>query len=136
MKKIISLILLTAIFSLAGCSGEKEKPADKINDVDFTVVEDIDLPEEVKALIEERKANPFQVAFVTGENTYIAVGYGEQPTGGFSITVNEVYMAEDGLHVSTTLVGPAEDASVSTSFTYPYIVLKTEVVDGEVIFEP
>lgn len=136
MKKIISVILLMTVVLISGCSVEKEGSSDKISDVDFTVVEEIDIPEEVKSLIEEKKANPFQVAFVMGESTYIIVGYGEQATGGYSIAVDGFYMAEDGLHVSTTLLGPEKDATVDANASYPYIVLKTEAMDGEVIFEP
>ncbi len=136
MKKILSVILLVTVLFAGGCSVEKEGAADKISDVDFTVVEEIDIPEEVKTLIDERKANPFQVAFVTGESTYIMVGYGEQPTGGYSITVDECYLAEDGIHVVTNLLGPEKDATVDSNLSYPYIVLKTEATDKEVIFEP
>lgn len=136
MKKIISLILLISVVVISGCSIEKQESADKISDVDFTVVEEIDIPEEVKTLIEEKKANPFQVAFVTGENTYIIVGYGQQATGGYSITVDEFYLAEDGIHVNTNLLGPEKDVTVDSNPSYPYIVLKTEATDKDVIFNP
>lgn len=135
MQKIIPLILLAAVL-FAGCGISKEESSDKISDVDFTVVEDIDIPDEVKEVIEERKANPFQVAFVTGDAAYIIVGYGEQPTGGYSITVDELYLAEDGIHVNTTLVGPEKDATVDSNPSYPYIVLKTEATEEEITFEP
>ncbi len=135
MKKIILLSLLLALL-FTGCSLSKEKSSEKISDVDFTVVEDIDIPEEVKTVIEERKTNPFQVAYVTGDATYIMVGYGEQATGGYSITVDELYLTEDGVHVKTTLLGPDKDVTVDANTSYPYIVLKTEVTEEDVKFEP
>jgi len=135
MKKIILLSLLLALL-LTGCTVSKGESSEKIADVDFTVVEDIDIPEEVKAVIEERKVNPFQVAYVTGDATYIMVGYGEQPTGGYSITVDEIYLAEDGVHVKTTLLGPDKDLTVDSNASYPYIVLKTNVTEEDVNFEP
>ena len=64
------------------------------------------------------------------------IGYGEQATGGYSIAVEECYLAEDGVHVVTNLLGPKKDTVVDTKVSYPYIVLKTEAIDGEVIFEP
>ncbi len=136
MKAFFSIMLLSIVLLTSACSVEKEGATDKISDVDFTVVEEIDVPQEVKALIEERKANPFQLAFVTGENSYIMVGYGEQPTGGYSITVDECYLAEDGIHVVTNLLGPEKDAVVDSKLSYPYIVLKTEATDKDIIFEP
>lgn len=135
MKKLIASVLLMAVF-LTGCSISKEEGTDKLSDVDFTVVEDIDIPEEVKEVIEERKANPFQVAFVTGDATYILVGYGEQATGGYSITVDELYLAENGIHVKTTLIGPEKGTTPTAAASYPYIVLKTEATEESITFEP
>ena len=135
MKKII-LLMLTICLVFTGCTVSKEESSEKISDVDFTVVEDIDVPKEVKEVIEERKTNPFQVAYTMNEGTYIIVGYGEQATGGYSITADELYLAEDGVHVKTTLLGPDKDVTVDAKVSYPYIVLKTEVTEEDVIFEP
>ena len=135
MKKIIPLMLAVSLM-FTGCTVSKEESSEKISDVDFTVVEDIDVPKEVKEVIEERKTNPFQVAYTMNEGTYIIVGYGEQATGGYSITVDELYLAEDGVHVKTTLLGPDKDVTVDAKASYPYIVLKTEVIEEDVIFEP
>ena len=135
MKRIILLILTTSIL-FTGCTVSKKESSEKISDVDFTVVEEIDIPEEVKEVIEERKSNPFQVAYVTGDATYMVVGYGEQETGGYSITVDELYLAEDGVHVMTTLHGPDKDVNVDAKPSYPYIVLKMESTEEEILFEP
>ena len=135
MKKIILLMLAVSLV-FTGCSVSKEESSEKISDVDFTVVEDIDVPKEVKEVIEERKMSPFQVAYTMNEGTYIIVGYGEQATGGYSITADELYLAEDGIHVKTILLGPDKDVTVDAKASYPYIVLKTEVTEEDVIFEP
>ncbi len=134
MKKIIPLILVVPLL-FTGCTISKEESAEKISDVDFTVVEDIDIPEEVKEVIEERKTNPFQVAYITDGATYIIVGYGEQATGGYSIAVEELYLAENGVHVKTTLLGPDKDVTVDSRPSYPYIVLKTEITEEDVVFD-
>ena len=135
MKKLAIIFLVVSIL-LTACSISKEENSEKLSDVDFTVVEDIDIPKEVKEVIEERKMNPFQVAYTMNEGTYIIVGYGEQATGGYSITADELYLAEDGIHVKTTLLGPDKDVTVDAKASYPYIVLKTEVTEEDVIFEP
>ena len=134
MKKIILFILLIPLL-LTACTISKEESEEKISDVDFTVVEDIDIPEEVKEVIEERKTNPFQVAYITDGATYILIGYGEQSTGGYSITVDELYLAENGIHVRTTLLGPDKDVTVDAHPSYPYIVLKTEITEEDVVFD-
>lgn len=134
MKRILPYILLLPLLFTA-CTISKEESEEKISDVDFTVVEDIDIPEEVKEVIEERKTNPFQVAYITDGATYIVVGYGEQSTGGYSITVDELYLAENGIHVRTTLLGPDKDVTVDAHSSYPYIVLKTEITEEDVVFD-
>ena len=134
MKRILPYILLLPLL-LTACTISKEESEEKISDVDFTVVEDIDIPEEVKEVIEERKTNPFQVAYITDGATYIVVGYGEQSTGGYSITVDELYLAENGIHVRTTLLGPDKDVTVDVHSSYPYIVLKTEITEEDVVFD-
>ena len=62
MKKLAIIFLVVSIL-LTACSISKEENSEKLSDVDFTVVEDIDIPKEVKEVIEERKMNPFQVAY-------------------------------------------------------------------------
>ena len=135
MKKL-AIIFFSVSILLTACSISKEESSERLSDVDFTVVESIDVPEEVKEVIEERKSNPFQVAYLTKDATYIVVGYGEQATGGYSITVDDLYLAENGIHVLTTLHGPEKDVTVDARASYPYIVLKTEATDEEVFFEP
>ena len=58
-------------------------------------------------------------------------------SGGYSITVNDLYLTENAVYVDTTLLGPdpAESAGIKKNTpSYPYIVLKTEFVDKPVIF--
>lgn len=82
-----AICLFVLLFSLSGC-GRNTKPA-KTNDVDFTVVSAGDVPEELNKLIKERKKNPFELTFSDNASLYIVKGYGKQPTGGYSITVND-----------------------------------------------
>ena len=51
--------------------------------------------------LEEKKINPFQMTYMDGEYLYIALGYGEQPTGGFSITIHGLYETGDKLCLET-----------------------------------
>ncbi|NLL78561.1 MAG: protease complex subunit PrcB family protein [Clostridiales bacterium] len=118
---------------LAGCGMTGEK-TDKIRDLEFTVVGEERQPEELKKILEEKKAEEFKMTYTDQEYLYICIGYGEQATGGYSITVNELYLTENAVYVSTNLIGPApEEKKEGTS--YPYIVLKTENVDKSVVFD-
>lgn len=137
MRRLGKLLLLFAIIvSAAGLIAcEKEDEIKKIKDLDFTVVEDADLPGELKELIEEKKAEPFKISYSNKDNLYIAVGYGKQNSGGYSISVEELYLTNNAIYIDTNLIGPASDDVVSQGVTYPYVVVKLEYIDKRVVFE-
>ena len=65
---------------LTGCSVEKEDQ-DKVRDLEFAVVSEAELPEELAKLVAEKKAAPFKLTYSNDQGLYIVVGYGEQATG-------------------------------------------------------
>lgn len=133
-KKLAALVTVTAVMmlSILGCEME-EATGDKLKDIDFTVVGEDQQPEALKDIIAERSAEPFQISYTIGEDLYIAIGYGEQPSGGYSISINEFYEADDTLIIDTTLIGPGKAENVTNTPTKPYIVIKTENIDGKTI---
>lgn len=135
VKKIAVLCLAAAVFVLAGCSMLNEEQV-KLQDIGFTVVSEEKQPGELKTIIEEKKTNPFQLTYSDSEYLYIVIGYGEQPEGGYSIAVNDLYLTEDNIYVNTALLGPdsTENKGVKVP-SYPYIVLKMDYLDKPVVFE-
>ncbi len=135
MKKIILAILCVSLVGLmAGCSAEKLKTK-KLRDIEFTVVDKDDIPDELEDMIDEKDKKPFKLTYADDGALYIAVGYGEQPTSGYSIEVKEAYETENAIYIHTNLIGPAKDEKVLERKTYPYIVIKTEFMDKNVVFE-
>ena len=125
--KIIMTAVLGALL-LTGC-GLLSKENVKLRDLDFTVLSEEKIPEELKTVIAEKGTEPFQL--------YISIGYGEQKTGGYSIAVDALYLTDDAIHVSTSLLGPditgqKEGAGKPST---PYIVLKTELLDKTVLYD-
>lgn len=109
----------------------------KLRDLDFTVLSEEKIPEELKTVIVEKGTEPFELTYSDNQNLYISVGYGEQKSGGYSIAVDALYLTDDAIHVSTSLLGPditgqKEGAGKPST---PYIVLKTELLDKTVIYE-
>ncbi len=138
MKRVnITVLLLTLIISAIGLTGCKSEDTDikKIKDLDFTVVEDADLPGELKEIIEEKKELPFKITYMNKDSLYIAVGYGKQNTGGYSIAVNDLYLTKNAVYIDTNLIGPSQDTMVSQGVTYPYVVVKLELREERVVFE-
>ena len=82
-KVLLVAALLAWVFVvrfLTACSVEKED-LQKVRDLEFTVVGETDLPEELKNVIGEKKMAPFKLTYTDDQNLYIVVGYGEQETG-------------------------------------------------------
>ena len=135
MKKIISIILsLLVLFTLCACSA-KELATEKIRDIDFTVVKDEDIPEELMNLIEEKETTPMKLTYADNGVLYIVEGYGEQPTSGYSIEVKECFETKNAIYLHTNLIGPTNEEKIVERETYPYIVIKMEFIDKNVVFQ-
>ena len=135
MKKIISIILsLLVLFSLCACSA-KELATEKIRDIDFTVVDVEDIPEELKTMIKEKETTPLKLTYADQGVLYIAEGYGEQPTSGYSIEVKECFETKNAIYLHTNLIGPTKEERIVEKATYPYIVIKMEFIDKNVVFQ-
>ena len=123
---MVSILLL-----MAGC-GLEEDEKEKINDIEFTVVPNENIPQELQSLIENKKKEEFVVSYGDKENLYIAIGYGEQPTGGYSIQVKELYETKNNIYIDTEFVGPSKTEDISQSNSYPYNVVQMEYIDKQI----
>lgn len=133
-KGIILVFILGFYVMLIGCQNE-QIAVDKVRDLEFTVVEEIDIPKELKDIIEEKKKEPFKLSYANAEYLYIVTGYGEQATGGYSIAVEDLYETDNTIAIDTTLLGPSKEEKVENALTYPYVVVKLEFIDKNVVFE-
>ena len=142
MGKILSgkrqgVILAAALFLsavlMAGCGGEKEEA--KVRDLEFTVVGQNEVPQELQEIIEQKKKEPFRLTYSGGEDLYIAAGYGEQKTGGYSIAVPELYLTENSITIRTELKGPEKQEQTGSECSYPFIVVKMPFMEEPVVFK-
>lgn len=136
---VIAAIVMVA--SLCGCGGGTKDMNRKIKDIEFTVIGEDKLPEELKMIIDEKKEKEFKITYQDNDFLYIRVGYGKQDTGGYSIVVKDLYLTGNSVYVDTNLIGPEAEnrelyqAQESESASYPYIVIKTEYFDKSVVFD-
>ena len=135
MKKFLSVMLTICIlFSLSACSA-KQLGTEKIRDLEFTVVEEKNIPKELKKIIEKKEKQVMKLTYADQGALYIVQGYGEQPTSGYSIIVKECFETKNAIYVHTNLMGPAKDEPIVEIQTYPYIVIKMEYSDKNVVFQ-
>ena len=135
MKKwIVYIPVMLAFFLLAACSAGKEN-LKKIRDIDYTVVAADEVPEELKVKYEEEKEHPCRLTYADQGYLYIAQGYGKKETSGYSASVEACYETEDAVCIETSLMGPDRKEEIIEEDTYPYVVVKIEYTDKNVIFQ-
>jgi len=124
MKRWIAVLCMLGLLCLtAGCAKGEEDAKDKVADLDFTIVSEPEVPEELRQLIEEKKANEFKLSYSAEGKLYIVAGYGKKDTGGYSVSVKAVYLTENAIVMDSDLTGPGQDEEVSQAPSYPYIVI-------------
>lgn len=128
----VVVALMLAISFCMACSGGQVDNHEKI---DYTVVENEDLPTELKKLIDNKKQSTLRLTYTTKDYTYIVAGYGTKETSGYSIRVDDVYVSGNAVYADFKLIGPAEGEQVNEVSTTPYIVLKYEKRDESVVFK-
>ncbi len=136
-KKYAAVVMGVVVFALllvSGC-GLMQFSSEKLSDLDYTVLDTDGIPEELLAEIEAQKENAFTLTYLDGDYLYLARGYGEQETGGYSISVTDLYLTENSICFETTLIGPKKGETVSAAATYPYIVVKLERREEPVVFD-
>lgn len=146
-RSLLAGVVRTAVFSclfvgisagmalcVSACAAPTQAEAKK-EELEFTVVSEERLPEELLEIVESKKENAFKVTYADEGYLYICMGYGKQDSGGYSVTVNDLYETDNAVYVSTNLLGPKTGSTQGNSPSYPYIVLKVEFRDKTVVFD-
>ena len=134
-RKVLCIwCFLALILGLSGCSAGKDR-MEKVRDIEWTVVKPDEIPKELSEVIAEKQDEGFQLTYGDKGYLYMAYGYGKRDTSGYSVEVEECYETEDVVRMKTNLLGPAKDEEIIEESTYPYVVVKAEFVDKDVIFE-
>lgn len=134
-KKIYLLVvLLLGLLVIGGCT-IKKADTEKIRDLEYTVLEETEIPETLMGEIEQKKSEDFKMSYCEDDGLYIVRGFGMQETGGYSIQMRELYLADNAIYFDADLIGPESGQDVEKKVSYPYIVIKTERLEENVVFE-
>ena len=104
IRRMFAIAAAVALLT-GGCTISKDD-GQKVRDLEFTVTADSEIPAELSQIIAEKTTQPFKLTFSDEQNLYIAVGYGPQTTGGYSIAVKELYLTDNSIVIDTELLGP------------------------------
>lgn len=133
-KGMLGLLFSLMLLWLAGC-GAKTEGVEKLRDLEFTVLKEEEYPKELTKMMEEQGEAPYKITYTDGEYLYIAVGYGKQKTGGYSVTVNDLFLTENAVYIDTNLLGPSAEETKQEVASFPRVVVKTEYIDKKIVFD-
>lgn len=134
MRSGVGVWWVFCVILMMGCS-VRTLETEKVRDLDYELVEEADVPEEMRGLIDERKGEPFNFTYADKGELFIARGYGKQKTEGYEIQVTEFYESENAVVLKTTFLGSEPGEHTEDGPSYPYLVIRTEYSDKDVVIE-
>lgn len=135
MKRIIAVVCMISMLGILSACSVQKLSTEKLHDLDFTVVKEEDIPKELGKMISDHKEQVFKLTYADQGLLYIAEGYGKQPTSGYSIEVKDCFESKNAVYFHTNLIGPSKTEMIVEQPTYPYIVIKMNLVDKNVVFQ-
>ena len=131
----LSLLLFFMLFIITGSSISKTSD-EKIGDIKYEIIEDIDLPYDASLLFYEAMSENNRLTYSSNDTTYIMICYGIMPSSGYTINVDEFYETDSHLVLDTTLVGPKTREELSEENSYPALILKVSPrLEKSIIFK-
>ena len=130
-----ALLLLSFLWMSAGGCGIERTDGQKLEDLPYAILEEKEIPQELLKAMEEKKETGFKLTYEDKEYLYIAIGYGAQETGGYSISINECYRTKNAVYFGTTLIGPRKGEKINEVASYPYIAIRTKYLKKNVVFQ-
>lgn len=107
---------------------------EKKRDLAYTVIEQDEMPQELKEQIEKEEKNVFGITYADQGILYVARGFGEKKTDGYHAEVTACYETEDTIYVTTELRGPQKGEDIKKEKNCPYVVIKMDYEEKQVMF--
>ncbi len=96
--------------------------------------EEESLPEEIKNWVNRSLSINLGQSKIYGSWRYILVTYGEKPSGGYYVNIEDVKVLEDKVEVDVRFKEPQKGDMVTQAITYPYDLVVIDAVDLPVKF--
>ncbi len=123
-------------FLLAAC--QRHSDTMEQENVEFIVISEECLPEELLELVTKEKEEAFKITYTDDTYLYICRGYGARATGGYSITIDQLYQTSNAIYLKTSLMGPSLNEQKNEVTSYPYVVIrvkKSNLTKENVVFD-
>ena len=131
-RQSIWMLCLIPVFLLAACgkgSGDSSRET-----LDYEMVTEEQIPPELKTIMEEKKQAEFKLTYTCEGFLYLVVGLGQQETGGYSISVRDLYLQGGSICLETESMGPTKEEAVSGTPSCPCLVIRLPYREEPVVF--
>lgn len=138
----ITAILLIS-FTLLKCIPNFLSGGDQ--EVSFVVLDNKEVPDRIVRILPRYKMLERALATEIEEEIYVVVTRGEKPTGGYTVTIETIYLVEKNevlkLVVNAVFKDPADDELVAQVIAHPYVAVKTnlrelpDVIDLQITYQ-
>ncbi len=129
-RSLFAVVMVLILIFAYGCTEDEEVKEVIVPEVP----EEEELPEEIKAWIEDSRDAFGGRTRIHNGFLYILVTYGEKPTGGYTVEIAEIARQGEELFVTVQFSEPGEDEMVTQAITYPYDLAVVEETDLTVEF--
>lgn len=121
---VLFIIMILSISLFTACSHGKNTSA-TIGNIVFEVVgSDVLTDSKLEEWFNENYKNYNVSSFNFKEHTYILVGAGEKPTGGYSVEILSVIGEENSILINGQINAPKPDEMVTMALTYPNALIR------------
>ncbi len=125
VKRMMSALTVSALIVLMvfaqGFVGAQSEP------VEWEVVDPQELSDDVAMWYEANHQTRGVHVLPAGEVRYLLVAWGEKPTGGYAVNLDQVTRTDAGdLRIQVEWVAPDPDEPVTQALTYPHQLIKLE----------
>ena len=76
LKRAVIIFLICGVILNTACGREYDR--EKQNDIEYTIVSEEEMPQEIRQLIQESEKESFRKTYADKDYLYIIVGYGAQ----------------------------------------------------------
>lgn len=132
-----AVVLLVGMLMMSGCSRRQppSPPAPGIAVLSFEHVAPDRLPPELRAWFDENKNAPGAHVTRLDGKAYVLVAWGEKPTGGYAIRVEDVLSrAGQQAVVLVSLSAPGPGQAVTEALTHPFDLVAVDRLPRQVTF--
>lgn len=134
----LTFLLVAALVFMIFCAGcSRFEKSDDGEPLLYDVCDETMLPDELKAVIDKKKENAFNLVYSNSTYTYIVMAAGVQDRDDVGVQLDEMYKDDNAIYVKGVLrqVATPTDGVDGDNVSYPYLVVRILRMDVPVVFK-